>query len=97
MTTDERQSTMYVRFKSRESRPTAGSLIGIDEHSLYANQDDSLYVDLILVRSGLLRLNFLMESCPPGSLPDPQFLNNLLFLVGFCSGFNLLCDIKFEI
>ncbi len=49
--------------------------------SLYANQEESLYVDLTLVRTGLLRLNFLIESCPPGSLPDPEFLNSLLFLV----------------
>lgn len=43
--------------------------------------EHGLYVDLTLIRQGLLRFNFLMESCPPGSLPDPQFLNSLLFLV----------------
>ena len=63
------------------SRTRAGSLLGGDDHSLYTHQEESLYVDLTLVRLGLLRLNFLMESCPPGSLPDPQFLNSLLRLV----------------
>ena len=38
-------------------------------------------LDLTLIRMGLLRLNFLMESCPPGSLPDPEFLNSFLYLV----------------
>ncbi|CAF3639713.1 unnamed protein product, partial [Rotaria sp. Silwood2] len=48
---------------------------------LYTHQEESLYVDLTLVRLGLLRLNFLMESCPSGSLPDSHFLNSLLILV----------------
>ena len=65
-----------------DSRARAGSLLAGDDHSLYTHQEESLYVDLSLVRLGLLRLNFLMESCPPGSLPDPQFLNSLLLLVG---------------
>lgn len=55
--------------------------MGGDDHSLYTHQEEALYVDLSLVRLGLLRLNFMMESCPPGSLPDPQFLNSLLTLV----------------
>lgn len=55
--------------------------MGGDDHSLYTHQEESLYVDLTLVRLGLLRLNFMMESCPPGSLPDPQFLNSILLLV----------------
>lgn len=38
-------------------------------------------IDLHLIRMGLLRLNFLMESCPPGSLPDPEFLHSFLYLV----------------
>ncbi|CAF4473803.1 unnamed protein product, partial [Rotaria magnacalcarata] len=29
---------------------------------------------------GLLRLHCLLQSSPPGSLPDPQFLHNLLVL-----------------
>ncbi len=63
--------------KSKEIHTTIRSLSG----SSYANQEESLYVDLTLVRMGLLRLNFLIESCPPGSLPDPEFLNSLLVLV----------------
>jgi hypothetical protein len=54
--------------------------LGGDDHSLYTHQEESLYVDLTLIRLGLLRLNFLMESCPPGSISDPQFLNSLLAL-----------------
>jgi hypothetical protein len=66
----------------KDARARTGSLIGGgDDHSLYTHQEESLYVDLTLVRLGLLRLNFMMESCPPGSLPDPQFLNSLLILV----------------
>ena len=40
------------------------------------------HVDLDLIRTGLLRFHLLLQCCPPGSVPDPQFLNNLLFLVG---------------
>lgn len=64
-------------------RARTGSLLGGDDHSLYTHQEEGVYVDLALVRFGLLRLNFMMESCPPGSLPDPQFLNSLLTLVCF--------------
>ncbi|UJR28934.1 hypothetical protein I4U23_010152 [Adineta vaga] len=71
-------STFSIKMKNARAR--AGSLIGGDDHSLYTHQEESLYVDLTLVRLGLLRLNFMMESCPPGSLPDPQFLNSLLVL-----------------
>ena len=60
-----------------------GTLIGGDDHSLFTHAEESLYVDLSLVRLGLLRLNFMIESCPPGSLPDPQFLNSILILVRF--------------
>jgi hypothetical protein len=68
--------------KIEDTRPRTGSLLGGgDDHSLYTHQEETLYVDLTLVRLGLLRLNFMMESCPPGSLPDPQFLNSLLLLV----------------
>ena len=73
---------------STDARARTGSLIGGDDHSLYTHQEESLYVDLTLIRLGLLRLNFLMESCPPGSLPDPQFLNSLLILV--CSFFFII-------
>ena len=71
----------YIFIKIKDIRTRTGSLIGGDDHSLYTHQEESLYVDLSLVRLGLLRLNFMMESCPPGSLPDPQFLNTLLTLV----------------
>ncbi len=64
----------------KDTRARTGSLLGGDDHSLYTHQEESLYVDLTLIRLGLLRLNFLMESCPPGSISDPQFLNSLLAL-----------------
>lgn len=44
-------------------------------------ENPNIELDLTLIRMGLLRLNFLMESCPPGSLPDPEFLNSFLYLV----------------
>ncbi|CAF1499533.1 unnamed protein product, partial [Adineta ricciae] len=71
-------SSFSIKLKSARAR--AGSIMGGDDHSLYTHQEESLYVDLTLVRLGLLRLNFMMESCPPGSLPDPQFLNSILLL-----------------
>ncbi|CAF0895311.1 unnamed protein product [Rotaria sp. Silwood1] len=76
--TNTASSTFSIKLKNIRAR--TGSLMGGDDHSLYTHQEESLYVDLSLVRFGLLRLNFLMESCPPGSLPDPQFLNSLLVL-----------------
>ncbi|CAF4615501.1 unnamed protein product, partial [Rotaria sp. Silwood2] len=71
-------STFSIKLKN--ARAQTASLMDGDDHSLYTYQEESLYVDLTLVRFGLLRLNFLMESCPSGSLPDPQFLNSLLIL-----------------
>lgn len=44
-------------------------------------QEENLPVDLQLVRLGLLRFHFVLQSSPPGSIPDPQYLHNLLFLV----------------
>ncbi|CAF0720544.1 unnamed protein product [Adineta steineri] len=74
-------STFSMKLKSDiDVHTRTGSLIGGDDHSLYTHQEESLPVDLTLVRLGLLRLNFMMESCPPGSLPDPQFLNSILIL-----------------
>ncbi len=93
MPIEEEQSTINNKLKNKISRPTTESLTGGDDQSLYVNQEQSLYVDLTLVRMGLLRLNFLIGSCPPGSLPDPQFLNSLLFLVCvflFSSLFNFI-------
>ncbi len=81
--TEEGQSTINNKLKTKETRLTTESLIGGDDQSSYTNQNGSLYVDLTLVQMGLLRLNFLVESCPPGSVPDPQFLNSLLILVCF--------------
>ena len=52
-----------------------------DEEQQQHSLNNNLYVDLTLVRMGLLRLNFLLKSCPPGTLPDPQFLSTILFLV----------------
>ncbi|CAF3810181.1 unnamed protein product, partial [Didymodactylos carnosus] len=63
-----------IKFKNRLRASSS------DEHTLYTHPEEGLYVDLTLIRFGLLRLNFMMESCPPGSLPDPQFLNTLLVL-----------------
>ncbi|CAF0812442.1 unnamed protein product, partial [Didymodactylos carnosus] len=63
-----------IKFKGR---PRASSS---DERTLYTHPEETLYVDLTLIRFGLLRLNFMMESCPPGSVPDPQFINSLLTL-----------------
>ncbi|CAF4414152.1 unnamed protein product [Rotaria socialis] len=62
------------------SQPITESLTEGDDHSLYEHQKQSLYVDLTCVRMGLLRLHCLLQSSPPGSLPDPQFLHNLLVL-----------------
>ncbi|CAF1372114.1 unnamed protein product [Adineta ricciae] len=55
-------------------------LIETDDHSSYAHHEEHLFIDLPLVRLGLLRLNFITDACPPGLLPDPEFLNSLLLL-----------------
>ncbi|CAF1479809.1 unnamed protein product, partial [Adineta steineri] len=69
--------------KLKNARTRTGSLIGGDDHSLYTHQEESLPVDLTLVRLDLLRLNFMMESCPLDSLPDPHF--SIVFLFWFNS------------
>ncbi|CAF4125343.1 unnamed protein product, partial [Adineta steineri] len=67
----------------KDTRTRTGSLIGGDDHSLYTHHEESLPVDLTLVRLDLLRLNFMMESCPLDSLPDPHF--SIVFLFWFDS------------
>lgn len=57
------------------------SLYEEDSSCVTIQQEANLYIDLHLVRQGLLRFHFLLQSCPPASIPDPPFLNNLLFLV----------------
>ena len=56
-------------------------LVETDDHRSYAHHEEHLFIDLPLVRLGLLRLNFITDACPPGLLPDPEFLNSLLLLV----------------
>ncbi len=79
----------------KDPRARTGSLLGGDDHSLYTHQEESLYVDLTLIRLGLLRLNFLMESRPPGSIPHPQFLNSLLALVCLFVFYEIIIKIFF--
>ncbi|CAF3964235.1 unnamed protein product, partial [Rotaria sp. Silwood2] len=74
------QPTTEGQLPINSTQLLSGSLPGCDDYSSYEPQEENLYVDLTLVRTGLLRLNCLIESCPPGSLPDPQFLDSLLFL-----------------
>ena len=38
-------------------------------------------VPVDLVRNGMLRFKFLLETCQPGSLPDPQLMAAVLDLV----------------
>lgn len=38
-------------------------------------------VSTLPVYNGMLRLSFLLETCPPGSVPDPQLLAAVLDLV----------------
>ncbi|CAF0857757.1 unnamed protein product [Adineta steineri] len=74
----EEVSSINSKFKSVTLETV--SLMEDDDHSLYEHPEENLYIDLTLIRMGLLRLNFMLESCPPGSVPDPQFLNSLLIL-----------------
>ncbi|CAF3405487.1 unnamed protein product [Rotaria sp. Silwood1] len=74
------QSNKEGQLPFNSTRVFNGPLTGGDDCSSDGHHEENLYVDLTLVRTGLLRLNCLIESCPPGSLPDPQFLNSLLFL-----------------
>ncbi|UJR20708.1 hypothetical protein I4U23_023829 [Adineta vaga] len=75
---EEGQSSSSIKLKNDQQK--LESLTEVDDRSSYVHQDDNLYIDLPLIRLGLLRLNFIMDACPPGTLPDPQFLNSLLFL-----------------
>ena len=38
-------------------------------------------IDQYLVKSGLLRFNFMLDCCTPGSVPDPHLVAGLLDLV----------------
>lgn len=38
-------------------------------------------VPVDLVRNGMLRFKFLLETCQPGSIPDPQLMAAVLDLV----------------
>ncbi|XP_067144484.1 protein unc-80 homolog isoform X1 [Centruroides vittatus] len=54
------------------------------EHSLREGEffviKESKLVNSILIRNGMLRFSFLLETCQPGSLPDPPLLAALLDL-----------------
>lgn len=71
----------FLIFKFEDVQPTAESSTTDENCTLYRQRNESLPVDLTLIRVGLLRLHCLMESSPPASIPDPEFLNALLFLV----------------
>lgn len=78
-----------TRFSSKnESRRFLGlqsqteSLAGENHSYVSIHPERHRHVDLNLIRTGLLHFHLLLQCCPPGSVPDPQFLNNLLFLVG---------------
>ena len=38
-------------------------------------------VDRFIIKSGMLRFNFLLECCHPGTVPDPQLVASMLQLV----------------
>ena len=41
-------------------------------------------IDTFAVKSGMLRFNFMIESCHPGSVPDAHLIAALLHLVTMC-------------
>ena len=63
-------------------RSQTESLTNENHSTVSTHPDRHRDVDLDLIRTGLLRLHLLLQCSPPGSVPDPQFLSNLLFLVG---------------
>lgn len=53
---------------------------GVRETSVVLVRERKL-VPVDLVRNGMLRFNFMLESCQPGSVPDPQLIAAVLDLV----------------
>ncbi|XP_042207937.1 protein unc-80 homolog isoform X3 [Homarus americanus] len=54
---------------------------GVRETSVVLVRERKL-VPMDLVRNGMLRFNFLLETCQPGSVPDPQLIAAVLDLPG---------------
>ena len=54
----------------------------LDEISMkvrrFQRKQDEFQVDLQDVRRGVVIVDFLMESCPPGTVPDPVMLAAIL-------------------
>jgi len=53
-----------------------------DAETLYFHERHLVPVDT--VRSGMSRFSFLLETCSPGSVPDPLLVSSLLDLVRKC-------------
>ena len=45
---------------------------------------EKIFVNCHSVKVGMLRFSFMLESCQPGSLPDPHLIAALLQLVSRC-------------
>lgn len=62
---------------------------GVRERSVVLVRERKL-VPVDLVRTGMMRFSFLLETCHPGSIPDPQLIAAVLDLVSLSAYSSLL-------
>ena len=65
---------------STEPKPSPGEL-EIDSDDIGIVMREKRLVDRWIVKSGMLRFNFLLECCHPGTVPDPQLVAAMIQLV----------------
>lgn len=66
---------------------------GVRERSVVLVRERKL-VPVDLVRSGMMRFSFLLETCHPGSIPDPQLIAAVLDLVSLSAYSSLLVSFR---
>lgn len=73
---------MHVSFLSDPSRRNSLDLEGgVREASVVLVRERKL-VPVKFVQNGMMRFSFLLETCQPGTVPDPQLIAAVLDLVG---------------
>ena len=79
-TATQSDCTFVCHFITESKRKRSLDVASIFGHEVIMIREKKL-VNLYAVKSGMLRFNFLLDCCQPGSLPDAHLIAALLDLV----------------
>ena len=82
--TSELLYLMYVLCLFAESHKLGLHYLANGHSSEVVMMREKRLIDTFAVKSGMLRFNFMIESCHPGSVPDAHLIAALLHLVTMC-------------